>query len=56
MIIFFFVFKGCEIDLDQRSGKYPPLILDFVDDIKYPVGNRILTFGNSISFTVGQKI
>ena len=46
----FFCLKGCEIDLDQRSGGYPPLILDFFDNIKYPVGSRILTFGNTFQY------
>ena len=37
--------KGCKIDMEKRSGDYPPFILDSFGNIKYPVGSKILTFG-----------
>ena len=37
--------KGCKIDMEKRSGDYPPFILDSFGNIKYPVGSEILTFG-----------
>ena len=40
--------KGCEIDLEQRSGKHPPFILDKDGNLKYPVGSKILSFGKGV--------
>ena len=39
--------KGCKIDLEQRSGDFPPFILDSFGYIKYPVGSKTLTFGKA---------
>ena len=35
----------CQIDLEERTGKYPPFILRNSDELVYPEGSRILKFG-----------
>ena len=37
---------GCSIDLEKRTGKYPPFILKNSNELAYPEGSRILQFGN----------
>ena len=37
--------KGCQLDLDDRTGRYPPFILNELGHVTYPTGARILKFG-----------
>merc|ERR1711963_838731 len=38
------IFEGCEIDLDERSGKFPPFILNDAGHPIYPINSRKLSF------------
>ena len=38
--------NGCSIDLEKRTGKYPPFILKNSNELAYPEGSRTLKFGN----------
>ena len=35
----------CSINLDKRTGKYPPFILRSSNEVAYPEGSRTLNFG-----------
>ena len=35
----------CSINLDKRTGKYPPFLLRNSNEIAYPEGSRKLNFG-----------
>ena len=35
----------CQIDLEERKGKFPPFVLRNSDELVYPEGSRILNFG-----------
>ena len=35
----------CSINLDKRTGKYPPFILRSTNEVAYPEGSRTLNFG-----------
>lgn len=49
-LLFVPFFQGCEINLDERKGKYSPFILGGDGKIAYPEGSRILTFGKKIFY------
>ena len=49
-LLFVPFFQGCEINLDERKGKYSPFILGGDGKIAYPEGSRILTFGKKKIF------
>lgn len=43
---------GCNIDLDQRTGGYPPFILKNGQEIVYPEGSRILSASDGETLTL----
>ena len=38
-------YEKCTINLDERTGKYPPFLLKNSNEVAYPEGSRRLNFG-----------